>query len=118
MNASYKGPERRESIFTESDLATLANAIRPRDPKVFGFRLQELFVIATVAFGIFAFYIRTNDTLAGFSTFKTYTIDYMANSDAYHSEVLGTYFRQGKPTADNFDAKRIREILNGSTYKS
>lgn len=38
--------------------------------------------------------------------------EFVVNSDNYHSSVLKTMFKNGKPANDNFDTKRISDILS------
>lgn len=40
--------------------------------------------------------------------------EFIVNSDNYHSSVLKTIFKNGKPSNDNFDSKRIADILSQS----
>ena len=38
-------------------------------------------------------------------------VDFIKNSDGYHSAVIGTQFENGKPINTNFDTKKIRDFI-------
>lgn len=80
-----------------------------------GFKIQELTVIITIVLGVYSFYLRTDDTVKRLVGVSEYVQGFMENSDNYHSVVLGTQFKQGKPENPNYDLKAIRDVINGKT---
>lgn len=42
-------------------------------------------------------------------------VEYQQNADAWHSSVLGTQFKNGKPLNDNIDMKRLKKNFIADT---
>lgn len=112
---TYPEEERRRSMLTDRDIEILAKLIKGGEKKILGFRVPELVMICGVLLSVFAFYIRTNDAILRLTKISEYTQEFMTSSDLYHTEVLGTRFRQGKPDNQNFDLSRVRNLLNGQS---
>ena len=112
---TYSGEERRStSMFSKDDKELILKALT-RNPdnerKFFGFKLQEIVIIATILFGILAFYWRTDDSMKRLIKLTDYLISFAANSDNYHSSVIGVPFDQGRPT-NGYKVQEVRQALN------
>ena len=103
--------ERRKSMLTEDDRKFFLNVLKPNTLK-FGLAIKDVVLLGGILVGVFAFYVRTNDAMDRLIKLGEYTQDFMTNSDAYHTEVLGIRFKQGKPASDNVDLSGIRRLLN------
>ncbi len=107
--------ERRQKMLTEIDVKLIVQAIQGQDKKFFGLKVNELIMVGVFVLGLTGFYFRTNDVIARLVVSNEYLVQFSQNSDAYHSAALGTTFKQGQPLNPNYDLKRIRNIINGTT---
>ena len=88
-------------------LLTIAKSVNGR--KILGFRLQEFSLLVTFIFGAALAYF----TLVEVKSQTHWLIGFSQNSDAYHSAVTGTQFRQGEPATNNHAAiNRIRGAID------
>lgn len=101
--------ERRRSILTDDDIKKLSEVFRnsiplsrDQDQKFFGFKIKDLILIVGVFMSIYAFYIRTNDTLEKLTKISESFLEFSKNSDSYHSALTGAQFNQGKPASYKF----------------
>lgn len=83
--------------------------------RFFGFKVSDWFIVATVILTLTAFYYRTSDAIERLTVVSENSKVFFANSDAYHSAILGTPFEQGRPLNSNFDVQRSREVLKVGT---
>ena len=111
MHEKYPGIERRKSVLTEQDREFFASIATPKEKRFFGFKIQELAIIGSILLTMTGFYFGTRDSLERLVSLGEYTKAFMENSDSYHSAVLGTSFKQGKPSNPSYDVKPIRDIF-------
>lgn len=99
----YHGPERRKckDMLSEDDKEFLVQTLSSRssDKRFFGFKVQELSIIATILFGIFAFYLRTDEAMRRLIGITDFLVEFTQNSDNYHSSITGKQFFKGKPVS-------------------
>ena len=96
----WEGKDRRvSSTLSSEDKQFLASIVSGKsdEKKFFGFKLQDIVIIATILFSILAFYWRTDDAMNRLIALTDYLIKYANNSDNYHSAKFGVEFQQGKP---------------------
>lgn len=94
---------------TDDDFKKLAELIKPQELKFFGFRLKDFLVIIGVFMSVYAFYVRTNDTLERLTKISERLSDFADNSDSYHSAMTGIQFKQGRPLNSNYDLNGIKK---------
>ena len=74
------------------------------DRKIFGFRLPELWLLATFTFGVglnWAAFIELKES-------NKWLMGFAKNSDSYHTAVLGVRFEQGMPANPSYDVTSTR----------
>ena len=83
---------------TDEQLALLrAIAKDAHVPRFLGMKINEIAYVAVLVLGVASFYWRTDDTLRRLTAVSEYVVRFMANSDTYHSAVVGVQFQQGQP---------------------
>lgn len=90
------------------------------DFNFYGFGVKDLIKVVVYGVALIAFLVRSDMRITkveeSFSMLvKSNTIltEFMIDSDAYHSSVLGTQFKGGKPVNANYNTRKIRERLLG-----
>ena len=102
----------KKSTLTTKDLEYIVKATRAiEDRKYLGFKIQEIAIIGSIFFGIFAFYLRTNDAMNRLIDITDYLVKFAKNSDNYHASVVGVSFEQGKPDNPNFYSNKIKQTI-------
>jgi len=105
---SWDGDERRHNILTDDDVKRLSKAM-DGTPKIYGFKITDIVMVGSILAAVFAFYIRTNDTVDHLVKLTDYLVVFQKNSDLYHSTVTGSLFEQGRPIDVNLRNKTKEE---------
>ncbi len=94
---------------------------KPQEFNLYGFEMKDIIQFAVYGVALIVFLVKSDmrittveksfEMLVRSNTILT---EFMIDSDAYHSSVLGTQFKGGKPVNASYNTKKIRDKLIGN----
>jgi len=94
---------------------------KPQEFSFYGFAMKDFIQFTIYGIGLIVFLVKTDmrvtkveESYAMLVQNSKILTEFMIDSDAYHSAVLATQFKGGKPVNASYNTKKIRDKLIGN----